>query len=304
MTPLRSSNRSERERQQTARDQLLDMILSKARDDDRVLAVLDYGSTSEGRGDAWSDIDVAISIRPDAWDDFNAHWRPWLEACGPVLLGFISFVGHPWAVIDTNAAPVRVDLHLYGGPPEDSLQSAMEQWPNSPTSVEAMLLFDRAGALSDDVARMVGRTLAPHDFAETFTDVSAHFWYFVHRTWSKLHRTSDWDVRWNITFMLTGKLCALLRLEAGSTQRWTAYEAASGSGIEQAVSADRLARLNQCIPGPGSDTLLPAFRNLVDLGAEVCDATARRHNVPWPEELAAWMDTLLQTSPDAEAAKP
>lgn len=51
-----------------ARGRLLQCILNHARQDERVLAVLDYGSTSEGRGDAWSDIDLALSIRSDACD--------------------------------------------------------------------------------------------------------------------------------------------------------------------------------------------------------------------------------------------
>ena len=253
--------------------------------------MLDYGSTSEGRGDAWSDIDLAIAIDPEAWDGFEAGWREWLASCGPVLLGFISFAGHPWAVIGTDAAPVRVDLHLYGGPPDEDLLAALPKWPNAPLSVEAMLLFDRDGVYADAVAAKVGSLLAPPDVDEAFTSTAGNFWYYAHRTWSKLHRQSGWDVRWNITFILTGNLCALLRLEAGSTERWQASDAASG--IESAISPARLAQLNRCTPGPDDDTLLPALRAVVDLGAEVCVSIAGARGLPWPEDLAATMGELL-----------
>lgn len=289
-TPI-PSTRADRDRQQAAREGLMHRILAVARADERVLAVLDYGSTSEGRGDAWSDIDLALSIHPDAWDDFTAGWEGWLARYGPVLLGFTSFTGQPWAVIATEAAPVRVDLHLYGAPPDGDLRSKLALWPNAPESVEAMLLFDREGTLRDEVARMVGRSLAPEDPVTAFADVAAHFWYYAHRTWAKLHRASAWDTRWNITFVLTGNLCALLRLESGATARWAASDAASG--IESAISPERLSRLDGCVPGPDPTTLLPAFRAIVDLGADVCAAVASHLGVVWPEELAAEMQALL-----------
>ncbi len=271
--------------QRRAKNDLLDRIMAIATEDSRILAVLDYGSTSEGRGDAWSDIDLAILVRPDARDAFNASWRQWLESCGPVLLGFISFVGHPWAVIATDAAPVRVDLHLYGGAPNHDLISALPRWPNAPTSVDAMLLFDRDNALAEHVVPMIGRSLAPESPDETFASVSAHFWYYVHRTWSKLQRDSDWGVRWNLTFIVTGNLCALLRLESGATDRWTASDAADG--------IERLAQLHRCIPTPDAKSLAPALRASAELGAEVCASIASRTGQLWPEKFATEMVALL-----------
>jgi hypothetical protein len=252
-----------------------------------VLAVLDYGSTSEGRGDAWSDIDLALSIRSESWDDFTANWEAWLAECGTVLLGFLSFTGHPWAVLATEAAPVRVDLHLYGGPPDIDLRSTLATWPNAPSSVEDMLLFDREGVLSAEVEHMVGRSLAPDDVASTFSSVSANFWYYVHRTWSKLQRGTGWDVRWSITTVLTGNLCALLRLESGATDHWLATDAASG--IEHVIGENRRRQLNRCIPGRDAASQIAAFREIIELGMDVCAVLAARHGVPWPEELGRTM---------------
>lgn len=259
-----------------------------------MLAVLDYGSTSEGRGDAWSDIDLALMIRPDAWTSFQGAWRKWLAACGRVVLGFISFVGHPWAVIATEAAPIRVDLHLYGGPPDHDLRTALPSWPNSPVSVEAMLLFDRNNELHDDVAQMVGRSIAPADADQAFAETAGHFWYYLHRSWSKMQRDSAWGVRWNLTCIVTGNLCALLRLESGATGRWTASDAADG--IESAISAKRLAQLNRCIPTPDTESLAPTLRFIAELGADVCEHIAARTGQPWPDELAREMIASLTST--------
>lgn len=272
-----------------------------AREDNRVLAVLDYGSTSEGRGDAWSDIDLALMIRPDAWDDFTGSWREWLAQCGPVLLGFISFVGHPWAVIATDAAPVRVDLHLYGGPPDPDLRAALPSWPNSPASVEAMLLFDRNDVLGDDVAQMVGRSIAPEDPDQAFAEIAGHFWYYLHRTWSKMQRKSAWGVRWNLTFIVTGNLCALLRLESGATERWAASDAADG--IETAISAGRLAQLNRCVPTADAESLAPTLRLVAEVGADVCERIASQTGQAWPDTLAREMIALLADSDTSPFAK-
>lgn len=280
------TTRPDPDHQTQARNQLLARILDHCRRDERVLAVLDYGSTSEGRGDAWSDIDLAVSIRPDAWEDFNANWETWLGACGTLLLGFLSFTGQPWAVIATEAAPVRVDLHLYGRHGDD-LRSALATWPNAPASTDAMLLFDREAALTPEVEQMVGRSLAPDDLASTFSSVAANFWYYVHRTWSKMQRGIGWDTRWNISTVLTGNLCALLRLEAGAVDRWTASDAASG--IEDVIGERRREHLERCIPERDTASQISAFQEIVELGLDVCTVLAARYRVPWPDQLGRIM---------------
>lgn len=230
---------------------------------------------------------IPVMARRSDHPPTNSPAKTWLAECGRVLLGFLSFTGHPWAVLATDAAPIRVDLHLYGGPPDTDLRSALATWPNAPSSVEDMLLLDREGVLSADVEHMVGRSLAPDDVASTFSSVSANFWYYVHRTWCKLQRGAGWDVRWNITTALTGNLCALLRLESGATDRWLATDAASD--IEYVIDENRHRQLNRCIPGRDATSLIMAFREIVELGVDVCASLAARHGVSWPEELGRTM---------------
>lgn len=52
------------------RQRLVDAVLA----DDRAVGLIDYGSTSEGRSDRWSDVDSSLFIQPDD-DRFVAEWN-------------------------------------------------------------------------------------------------------------------------------------------------------------------------------------------------------------------------------------
>ncbi|CAN5207867.1 hypothetical protein BH23CHL1_BH23CHL1_26190 [soil metagenome] len=54
-------------------------LLEAAAQDDRIVGVLDYGSSSEGRADGWSDVDVAVFIRDDDLAAFEREWKSWPE---------------------------------------------------------------------------------------------------------------------------------------------------------------------------------------------------------------------------------
>jgi hypothetical protein len=47
----------------TTLEQTRQRILEAAQADPRILGCVDYGSTSEGRGDEWSDLDIALFIQ-------------------------------------------------------------------------------------------------------------------------------------------------------------------------------------------------------------------------------------------------
>jgi len=62
--------------------------------------MLDYGSSSEGRGDEWSDVDVSVFVRDENFETFERDWKVWAAQFGELLLEYISWVGHPWAVFE------------------------------------------------------------------------------------------------------------------------------------------------------------------------------------------------------------
>ena len=125
-------------------------IIESARTDFRIVGCLDYGSTSEGRGDAWSDLDFALFIQDADLPAFEKNWKQWAAQFGDLLLAFISGVGHPWVVYDANPMPLRVDFAFHPASTTDRILT----WPNAPASVEAMVLYDDSnGQISTNVAR-------------------------------------------------------------------------------------------------------------------------------------------------------
>lgn len=273
-----------------ARDhvELRQRIVEAVAGDERLMGLVDYGSTSEGRGDRWSDVDCSLFIRPEDHAAFISGWEAWIAQFGPVLLCFVGDICNFWSVLEGETFPIRVDFNFLAATEEEML--AMHEWPNAPSSVDTMLLVDKSGKLEPHVRSLVKQDLGPQDMPERVDLVSAGFWYYAVRTWCKLQRGPTWGVRFDISFMMFGNLMALLRLEAGRVDRWRASDAAAG--IEDDISEERLASLNACIPNADPVSLADALSAIIRLGAEVNRAVADRYQRSWPSELAARMIAL------------
>ena len=124
-----------------ARVRMTGRLKEAAGEDPRVVGLVDYGSSSEGRADEWSDVDVALFIRDADFDSFSASWVEWAGQFGRLLLAYVGGVGHPWAVYDAGPVPLRVDFAFH----RESEMDVMLTWPNSPLSVESFVIHDATG---------------------------------------------------------------------------------------------------------------------------------------------------------------
>lgn len=256
-------------------------MLTAAEHDPRIVGVVDYGSSSEGRADEWSDVDVALFLRDADFDDFGRGWKGWAARLGPLLLAYVGGVGHPWAVYDARPLPLRVDFAFH----RESGMDVMLTWPNAPISAAAMVWYDATGGrLTGYAQRLVGQLLAPPDLEQAFERVCGDFWDYTLRTFGRLKRGQLWAARHDYDCIMLGNLHALLRLEAGAVGRWRA--SSSAVGIEQVISRGRLEQLNSCIPGAGAEGLRRAFLDAARLAHEVCAATAQANGWGWPQQLA------------------
>jgi hypothetical protein len=151
------------------RDLVKRRIIASASDDQRIVAVLDYGSTSEDRGDEWSDLDLALFIREEDLVSFEAEWQGWSKKFGDHLVSFVGGVGQPWAIYDAEPFPLRVDFSFY---PESEAQEIVN-WSNSPVGVESMVLYDDTeGFLTNLVSQIVGKSLSPNEIQRKFYQVA------------------------------------------------------------------------------------------------------------------------------------
>jgi lincosamide nucleotidyltransferase len=270
-------------------DNLRQHILHVVQADPRIVGCVDYGSTSEGRGDEWSDLDIALFIRDDELDLFEKDWKQWASQFGNLLLAYIGGVGHPWAVYDTDRIPLRVDFVFH---PASTLNRVLE-WPNSPTSTDAMVWHDLTdGKLTAFVNQIVGQSLAPDNLEKAFEQVGGDFWYYFLRTQAKLMRGENWAARHDFSFIITGNLLALLRIECAAVSHWRASSAAVG--IEKVLSEQRLNQLNQCIPGSSSTDLRAAMFRAASLGYQVSEEIAQKYGWGWPISLAKKVLAILE----------
>jgi len=119
---------------------------------ERIVGLLDYGSSSEGHADQWSDIDVALFIREADLAPFEQHWKAWAAQFGQLLLAYPGAEDHPWTVYKAEPVPLRVDFAFH---PAIRLDIIFE-WPYSPTSIESMVLCDKMdGKLTGYVQHLV-----------------------------------------------------------------------------------------------------------------------------------------------------
>ena len=264
-------------------------ILESVRADSRIVGCLDYGSASEGRGDAWSDLDIALFIRDADLNAFEQNWKQWAAQFGDLLLAYIGGVGHPWAVYDADPIPLRVDFAFH---PISTIDRILT-WPNAPTSVEAMVLHDGAdGQINARVAQIVAQSLAPDDLAGAFAQVCGDFWYYLLRTQVKLWRGQQWAARHDFNHVIVGNLLALLRLESGAVSQWRGSSAAVA--IEKALSEQRLSQLDGCIPGVGETAVSQAMRHAAIFGQQVCAQIAEQNGWDWPYPLAEKVLKMLK----------
>jgi len=275
-----------------ARAAILARILDSARRDPRIAGVMDYGSSSEGRADQWSDLDLALFVRDEDVEGFLNDWKRWSAQFGELLLAYVGRYGHPWAVYRRAPVPLRVDFDVI----PVSRAPSVAEWQNSPASVDAMVLYDGGGGvLTAAVTRIVGQSLRPPDPPAAFEAECGDFWYFALFVYCKLQRREHWVARQVFHSEVVDHLLRLLRLEAGgeALEHWRWKQ--NAFGVERTLSPERLGQLEACVPESGAAGLSRALAVSVALGAEVCASIVEREGWAWPSELAGETRALVST---------
>lgn len=263
------------------RDSMIQRLRITVEQDPRIVGLLDYGSSSEERGDEWSDIDVSLFIRDADLAAFEQNWKTWAAQFGDLLLAYPGADEHPWTVYRAEPVPLRVDFSLHPASQFDTVLT----WPNSPTSTKAMVLVDKTnGSLTAYVRQIVGQSLRPKDEERTFVKVCGNFWYYLLYAYGKLQRGQVWFARESFNAFALGSLMALLRIESDALERWQA--SSSAWNIERAISPERLARLNECIPGVDEQGLRHAMHTTAVFGADVCASISAKRGWAWPFALS------------------
>ena len=86
---------------------MIEGFRERCHQDERIVSVLMFGSFATGEGDRFSDIEFALFIRDESFDEFPQ--RSWLDAVSSVAAYFLDDFGHHTALF---ANGVRGEFHF------------------------------------------------------------------------------------------------------------------------------------------------------------------------------------------------
>ncbi|EMM3972835.1 Lnu(F)/Lnu(G) family lincosamide nucleotidyltransferase, partial [Salmonella enterica] len=128
---------------------MIELFKEGCHEDARIIAALMFGSFAIGEGDEFSDIEFAVFIQDDHFENFDQ--RSWLNAVSPVAAYFPDDFGHHTALFENG---IRGEFHFMrkSDIPVISTWQGYGWFP----SLEAAVLLDRSGELSRYASALVG----------------------------------------------------------------------------------------------------------------------------------------------------
>ena len=240
--------------------------------DDRIRAVLLYGSHATGTADAYSDLDVGLVVADDAYDEVLARPGELVAAIGDALL--VEDFGDP------------ANLHLVladGADLELIVGRASEVTLERPYRV----LLDKDGL------EEAARDRRPPPVADVDTErvrqLVHWFWHDVGHVIAALGRG---HLLWAHGQLeeLRGVCLGLARLESGVEIDDEPYWK-----IDAVLPEERLAALRATVVAPEAEPMRDAALALADFYRELAPAVAATHGIEYPTELDRLLSDRLRT---------
>jgi predicted nucleotidyltransferase len=250
---------------------LVERLVEAARADDRIQAVLVYGSHARGDADAFSDLDIGVVTADGAYDDLLTRREELLRSLGEPLL------------LEDFGNPVNLHAILADGA---VLEFIIHRESDLVLELPHRVLLDKAGV----VERARQRRPAPAEPAPSAEDIARRlraFWHDVDHLITALGRGDTWWAYGQLDELRRGCL-NLARLDAGLPLEDEAYWK-----IDAALPAERLAALRGTVAPPEIRPMLTAASALLDLYRDLARSLAAKHGMPYPAELDRLMANRL-----------
>lgn len=238
--------------------------------DDRIVAVLVYGSHAAGTADEHSDLDLGIVTTDDGFDGLVADAPSFVEALGRPL--FLDHFGNP----------ARIHAILDDGTGlEVIIDRARHLAPDGPHGV----LVDKESVLP----RPAGRKAPDRDRPEHVRRLVTWFWHDVDHVITALGRGHAWWAYGQLE-ELRGVVIGLARLEAGAQDEddepyWK---------VDEALPDERLAYLRDTVAPPEVEPIGDAALALIARYRELAIPAAKAHGVVYPTELDRLLTRRLE----------
>jgi len=252
--------------------ELSDRAAAIGQRDDRIVAVLVYGSHAAGTADEHSDLDLGIVTTDDGFDGLVADAPSFVEALGRPL--FLDHFGNPariHAILDDGTG---LELII------DRARHLAVDGPNE-------VLVDKEGVLP-----VASRPSPPEeDRPEHVRRLVTWFWHDVDHVITALARGQAWWAYGQLE-ELRGVVIGLARVTAGAEEDDEPYWK-----IDGALPGERLAALRATVAPPELGPMRAAALAIIALYRELAGPLAKANGVVYPAELDRLLTRRLEELP-------
>lgn len=234
--------------------EMIERVRLQANESAAITSVLMYGSFAKGEGDAYSDIEFYVFIKPE--QPFDS--RVWINSIRDTALYYTNEFGTEVAIFDNL---VRGEFHFMKVDEIGIIRSweglvSFEWWEN-------MILVDKEGKLADEL-REIRKSPPERGTAEGILWLQQSFINNALFTKNLLLR-QEWAHAQQQLGYLHKYLLWLIRIRVGSTAHWESPT----KKAEADLPGDWYRRYASCTAALHPENLDTAFRECLDLAAEL-----------------------------------
>lgn len=251
--------------------------------DDRLVAVLMYGSFALSEGDEFSDIEFYLFFDGDL---DRVDRRGWLERIAPIEMHYVNEFGTDTAVFD-NA--VRGEFHFESA----STLPELKEWENAWfPSLEAAVALDRTGELTATIARFARRPETKDNPATADFIVRSMINWTM--TGANLLNRGELAAALAMLGRVHGDLLKAVRVVEGTTVHWLT----PSRHLEEDISPPAYERFRACTASLVNSDLRTAYTATWSWARELIDELAARHDLALPKPTLSEVDRRVARKPD------
>lgn len=248
---------------------LLDRFVAVCSSDERVVAAFLGGSRGRGEADAYSDVDLCVIAKADAFEELVSDRAAFVGRLGnPLFLEDFGFTGLVFFVLDDG-----IEGELFFGS-----VGRLEELEPGPTF---RTLFDPGGIL-EDVAFAEERT-DPAEQQEVLRQILSWFWHELSHFITAIGRGELWWAAGQLE-ELRGHCVNLVRIEHGAFAGEEPYEK-----LDRTIALAALSPIAETFVAMERDALLRAAHELVRFYTEKAPGVAEANEATYPLELEELM---------------
>lgn len=259
---------------------MIESFREKCHQDERIVSALMFGSFTTGEGDRFSDIEFAVFLRDESFDEFEQ--RPWLDTVSPVAAYFLDDFGHHTALFENG---IRGEFHFMRA----SEQSVVAGWQGYGwfPSLEAGVVLDRAGELSRYAWGLVGGP-PKREGAELVEGLALNLINLMLLGANLLNR-GEYARAWALLGKAHESLLKLARLREGKTDHWPT----PSRGLETELSSITYSRYLTCTASAERAPLCRAYCESWRWSRELMEVVAKPYKLEFSQSVLAQVEILL-----------